>query len=1337
MADLDYLINFNTETGDIARAGRDIEQLTGSLQNIRVGRQGLADINQISNSIQEAGGDVTQLRADLVSLSNSFNSLSTDEQNRQLRELAISAGNLSRSTNNATASMERLFNTRTDSSINAEINQVNTALTTLRQRLNAGTISQEEFNRLTQAGQTRLNALQAELNQTTNALNRNEQSTHKAGNAMKTTANAVNSLQGMLGALGISVGAMELIQLSDQFKTLEAKIKLATGEGANFVTGFEGVKQIANDTFSNISDTGELFTRIARAGQALNMSQNDVLAVTKTINEAVKLSGGTAESNRAAITQLIQGLQSGVLRGEEFNSMMEQSPRLSRAMADGIGVTLGQLRAMANDGKLTSEVVIGAITKQGTVIQDEFDKMPITVGNSLTQLQNGFTIFIGDLDKQLNGSSGVSNAIQGLAKGFDDIDPTAIEAIKQIFSGLGDSVTAIVNNISSAKDKIDDFSNALGGDTGEKVGFLTRTMQGLSIVVGLVADGFKAMGIASDVYFGSIIKGFGYVTEAIAEYFGYTNTFSKAAMAKGDEMLARAKQNALEFQSSAGKALDSASKTQQDLLNETAKKSTETYQKMAGDADVSAEKQQRAAVDAANAIVKANNGVLDEKAKAILAEQNLQGEIDKTGKLQITNGNDVKKSFIDIYTEGKKAGKGIWDSLDDSAKKAKTDADFVDIRAGLMLLGKQGKISGDDMAKGIATANQAQSEFKAKQDEMIAKFGEVAKAAYDSGDKQKIAEMQKQAAAKGLLVVYDEQKNIMISLADTGVKTAQDIKKEYALLEKQLGVDFSKAIIGIGEDFKKSASGIQVLADKTEEFKKAGIDSSVLVIDGLQKMQKEARNDTEYQKLIALWQDMGKQGVISAEQMKKGLEETRAKADELKDGINSTQEAYKTLGIKSQEQLNQQAKDYKQAYEAINKDTTASLQIRQQAFDKYAQAQVDANKGVVSSELKTQATALGYANIVAENGRVSVQTADQIAQANGAVAKSYDNIAVSAEKAGQAQKDSITQWNEELAKQSAKTEEQQQASSNRLLGWMNSVKDAVKQPLSDLQELGVSTEQANQAFDKLNAQSFFVGQRWADFQSWGESMRVVGDEAQRQANIYRENYTAVTNMTTALGDANASTKTITEAQRALNNATKANMFSLIKLDEQTLGNLQKAIDSTKQKLNGLTDTAKSVADNLEAEFARMNGDDSLSRKLEQTRKLTKIQDDLTSAKQRGNEDEITQYERALELQTKINEKENEQVQEKAQKQKADEQAKAVKQADSKATTQANRQIVTTDAVTTATPINATATATATATPAISAKEVVSAFSDQIKQAEARGAQNLARQLMLEAKRQAR
>lgn len=486
---------------------------------IRAGVEGLADLKRLTDIIEQAGGDVTQLRDATQRLGDSWNNLSTEEQNRQLQDLGRSAQDLARDTNRATEQMERFLGVRTNNTINQEIEQVNNALTELQRRYNAGTISQEEFNRMSQAGEQRLNALRNELNGTTASLNQTDAASRRAGGGANDLGAAFGRLQNVLGVLGVSFGAMEIIQLADQFKSLEATVRLATGEGANFVTGFQGVKDIANETFTSIEDTGELFARITRAGEAMNLAQKDTLQVTKTINEAIKLSGGTAESNQAAITQLIQGLQSGVLRGEEFNSVMEQAPRLARAMADGLGVTTGQLRAMAMEGELTSEVVIKALQSQSAAIQAEFDQMPMTVANATQRVKNNFMQLVGDLDAQLNSSGGLASLIDGVAQSLEDIDPTIVDALKQSFEAVGSATLSAFESNKVLYDGVTDVINAVGGfeDGAEKVGLLTRALQGASVLVGVLADGFSGLKIIFEAFAAAAYESLSWIAEGLAK----------------------------------------------------------------------------------------------------------------------------------------------------------------------------------------------------------------------------------------------------------------------------------------------------------------------------------------------------------------------------------------------------------------------------------------------------------------------------------------------------------------------------------------------------------------------------------------------------------------------------------------------------------------------------------------------------------------------------------------------------------------------------------------------------------------------------------------------------
>lgn len=652
--------------------------------------------------------------------------------------------------------------------------------------------------------------------------------------------------------------------------------------------------------------------------------------------------------------------------------------------------------------------------------------------------------------------------------------------------------------------------------------------------------------------------------------------------------------------------------------------------------------------------------------------------------------------------------KGIGELLKTDLDKAKESFDALGLEA-------------EQFSHGIDTKTKAALEG----------FVEVAHLA--EGDTRKLAlayNAAKDAAGDNAQAQADlDVKLLQVTAGNQQLAIAVKATADEQSNAKAESLDYGQAMTGVSNSFIEAGNNVRNLAKHMDDFKKAGVDGGNLVVQSLQKMQDEAKTVADYENLIQLWQDMGRQGIVTGDQMAEGLKQAREKTDELKDGINSTEEAFKKMGLTSQAELNKIAKDNKEAYAQIAQDVTVNENLKKQAFEKYAQSVLDANGGIMTAELQTQAVARGYAEVTVENGKISLQTADQIAQANAKVQQSHAGV-------GQAIDD-----NTEKLKQQAEAEKQAQAeqaqaqaeSTERLFAWIQSVQEAVKQPIRDLEELGVTAEQAEQAFKKLTQQSAVTGERWADFQSWAESMQVLREETERQAESYRKQYEAVTNVTTALGEATANTDTLAQAQQILEYATNANTFALIKLDDQKLENLQKAIDDTDKRLKGLSETAKGVADNLEAELARMDGDDSLARKLEQTRKLEEVQNKLNEARARGNREEIAQYQRAYELQQKINEKENQQAQAKAEEAKRREaetaqkaQAKADNQtATSQTATQATSQhTVVTSPVTTAYPQQTVTNVTA--------NEVVS---ELIKQAEARAGQAMLKQLISETKRQ--
>lgn len=738
-------------------SGEQVEQAmqASALQVTRLGRQlevareealRLSQTNASPEDIEQAAASVDRLEQEL----NGARSASVSLAN----ELSGAMNRASNTTDNARNSLYRMANIRVPETIRGEIDSISRALVDFQN--NSGRPA-AEIERATRAAEEQIRRLERELNGLDDTQDRVNQGSQRFTGGINGVRGAMGSLQGMLAAAGLGIGVAEIIEVSDAFKTLEARIKLATGEGAAFVTGFEGVKEIADETFSSVESTGELFAKITASSETLGLTQKDVLSVTQTINEAIKVSGGSAASADAAITQLNQALASGILRGEEYNSISEQAPRLLKAISDGMGVTRGELRGMAADGELSSEVVIAALQNQSQVIKNEFATLPTTVSNSLQVAKNQLFSFIGEMDKSVNQSSMLANAISVIGDSLDNLDPATVAAVNQIFNQLMTTIGTLWKTIVDTYNQINDWIGAITNSSEtaeEKVGLITRAMQGVSIILGAINDGFKTIGIALHVASGVaanfvavLVRGlslltFGETAKALTDFADRLDESATKSYEKADQAI-------LDFTSSTKAALDDAAMTAQDRLGATAKAATDAYDSMKNDANASAEAQEGAFAEMATAqiaaygesalaalqVEAAERGLkiaIDETGKAIIdkmsseeqasaaAEQNAKA-LDKTYReladslsVGITQGYaDAKASVLelsesfDVLTDsGYQTGDVLSAALTKMTEKAKNTTELQDIILMWKDLGEQGQLTGEDLAAGLDLANE-------------------------------------------------------------------------------------------------------------------------------------------------------------------------------------------------------------------------------------------------------------------------------------------------------------------------------------------------------------------------------------------------------------------------------------------------------------------------------------------------------------------------------------------------------------------------------------------------------------------------------------------------------
>ncbi|MEC7118519.1 MAG: tape measure protein, partial [Pseudomonadota bacterium] len=242
--------------------------------------------------------------------------------------------------------------------------------------------------------------------------------------------------------------------MADAYKNLQAVIALASGEGEAFVTAFEGVREIANSTFTSLSQTADLFRKVTEATRVMGTTQSEVLDITRTVNQAVQLSGASAGGAAGAILQFNQALSSGRLSGQEFNSVSEQAPRLLKVFTDALGISIGELRKLAFSQKLTTDILLESLESQADKVNAEFATLPLTVGRSLTTLKNQLIDFIGEADAANKVTERIAKAIIFLSENLDAVAATlkavVTAAIAYKLVGLAASMFAKANAATAA-----------------------------------------------------------------------------------------------------------------------------------------------------------------------------------------------------------------------------------------------------------------------------------------------------------------------------------------------------------------------------------------------------------------------------------------------------------------------------------------------------------------------------------------------------------------------------------------------------------------------------------------------------------------------------------------------------------------------------------------------------------------------------------------------------------------------------------------------------------------------------------------------------------------------
>ncbi|WP_213894353.1 tape measure protein [Raoultella ornithinolytica] len=282
----------------------------------------------------------------------------------------------------------------------------------------------------------------------------------KTSRSIDTTERSMSSLSRVAVALTAVLSVQQVAEYADAWATVNNKLSNSLRPSEQLADVTERVFNITQQTRSSLDATASLYARLERATRQYGTSAGDLAKLTTIINQGFVVSGATAQEAENAIIQLSQGLASGALRGEEFNSVNEQGNRLIVALADSMGVSIGQMRNMAAQGKLTTDVVVNGLLSQGAVIGAEFANTTTTISQALQVAGNNITKFFGENSTVKTGAAIFSDAVVTISENIGGLSAllTGVAAI------LGSRYVGALTMATAAKIKAAAASRTLSAE---------------------------------------------------------------------------------------------------------------------------------------------------------------------------------------------------------------------------------------------------------------------------------------------------------------------------------------------------------------------------------------------------------------------------------------------------------------------------------------------------------------------------------------------------------------------------------------------------------------------------------------------------------------------------------------------------------------------------------------------------------------------------------------------------------------------------------------------------------------------------------------------------------
>jgi len=899
----------------------------------------------------------------------------------------------------------------------------------------------DQLEKEVQQADQAFSGFQAEVGKANTSLKETDTASQTAQKGIGVLKTGFTALIGVMGGIGIGLGLRELAEAADSYTNLSARINIATSDGGNFQQAMAGVHQVALMTNSSLDATAGLFTKVNDTGKQMGMTQQQSLDLVKTINMAIQTGGGSAAAADAAITQFTQALQSGVLRGDEFNSIMEQAPGISKALAQSLGVTTSELRKMAENGELSAEKVIKALQSQSSAIEADYAKFPTTISNALQRIATQWQILIGTMD-QANGASAtvaqwlvtladnmdvIETILEDIGEGFiwvgdqlKKIDPATIEALKEALSTTYETIQSMSgslgNGIGIAVDQLDTLLGAIfnfesGIDTAtDKTNGFTKALQALNVVFGFIGDGFEAISIVANLLAG-VFYDVGAAWIGFKANFKWGDAKDQAiadmdAMAKkAQDYYDRATAGAMGFKSAGIAAIEDIGKTQDQKNQESLQSNNATFSELVKQNQEFTQKSkdlagERAAIDAQlnQARKDGNQSTID----AIIQKSNeLEGREKEHAANKAALDKDMLASAQDYAEAAIKANGGVMDGVMQADLLTKgyivtmDEAGKVSVQAGLSAEQAAESAAKKEEALKLAKENvkKADEEYLAYQKQAAAEralLEQQIEQAKKTGDLNALASAQASINAintkEAELAQNRDLRIAELNKANTGSgQVAETAYSRASAAAKLFGVDLDVSLNKVSKSFSSSGNELDGLKTKLGEAGYTGKQAGDVLYQAWEEWLSKAKSQAEIDAANAKMREFEAQGVFSTKQVELGIVAIKRATSELPDVLDETGRAFERLGIKTKEQLRLSAQMALADFETVRQSGQATQADLQKAYEKTIQLAYASGDAQSIAAANAKAASLGLSIQVSETGQVSVK-------ANNAVEESLHRV---------------------------------------------------------------------------------------------------------------------------------------------------------------------------------------------------------------------------------------------------------------------------------------------------------------------------------------------------------